>query len=154
MKLLVEITLKDLLGQCGDASITLDGIPAYEGKITGRNFSFQIVDLEGASVLASSPELQGAFSGHGSHVMKDMRGVEVARVNYDGLFGFRRTCIVDGKAVNWPQGDRQHVTLPGATVTIDLHHRSARAEITDSANRIAYIGLAFYIWLRSDIWGG
>src|ERR1700677_1558492 len=134
----------------GHASISVDGTPAYEGKRTAKGFSFEIADLQGNPILTSSSESPSrwrGFLGHGSQVIRDNNGAEVARVMYDGLFGFRRTCVVGSKTVRWPQSHTQHVELPGATITIDIRRRSARAEISDQTNQIAYLGLVFYIWM-------
>lgn len=133
----------------GRANISIEGVHRYDGRATVKNAAFEITDSHGSLVLRSAPEDAGrwqAFLGHGSHVVRDSDGQELARIRYS-RGGFRRTVIFGGQ--EFPCSWRGRIVLPGGIISYPSR-RVVRTEISDETHRLAYLGIAFYLWLRQD----
>src|SRR5687767_12060690 len=135
----------------GHASISIDGVQTYDGRVTANDHAFEIADAKRNIILTSAPEFAGRwqrFFGQGSHVVRSAVGAELARITYRGFFGFRRALVIDGQPFACPR--RQRIEFPGAIIRFDARLRAARVEVSDQPHQLAYLGVGFYLWLRED----
>jgi len=132
----------------GNAAIIVAGRHLLDGQHTDVRYpySFEIKDLNGKLVLRNVPELAGGIC-RGSHVIRNAAGDELARIQYEGFLGSRKSICIQNDVMKYPRG--RTAVLTGATITIDHRTRSAHLEIADESRLLAYVGVAYYWWLRS-----
>lgn len=142
---------KGIFNDTGHAAITVDGSHVYDGRATWKLGSFDITDTSQRLVIQASSETKSkwhAFLGHGSRIIRDAVGAEIARISYAGLFGFRRTTTVGQNNFRLPQ--RSCIELPEATISVDRWHRSARADVHSADVLLPYLAIAFDLWLSEE----